>query len=99
MALPKLTDEQRKEALAKAAEARKARAELKAALKRGETDLPRSYIYATRATQADTFGQFARRTKHESGWRYFEIDASHSPNVTAPEALMAMLEEITAQAG
>ena len=34
MALPKLTDEQRKEALAKAAEARKARAELKAALKR-----------------------------------------------------------------
>ena len=39
MALPKLTDEQRKEALAKAAEARKARAELKAALKRGETDL------------------------------------------------------------
>ena len=39
MALPKLTDEQRKEALAKAAEARKARAELKAALKRGETNL------------------------------------------------------------
>ena len=35
VALPKLTDEQRKEALAKAAEARKARAELKAALKRG----------------------------------------------------------------
>ena len=39
MALPKLTDEQRKEALAKAAEARKARAELKADLKRGATDL------------------------------------------------------------
>ncbi|MDO4909942.1 MAG: integration host factor, actinobacterial type [Corynebacterium sp.] len=35
MALPKLTDEQRKEALAKAAEARKARAELKEKLKRG----------------------------------------------------------------
>ena len=39
MALPKLTDEQRKEALAKAAEARKARAELKAELKRGGTNL------------------------------------------------------------
>ncbi|GAB3943999.1 integration host factor, actinobacterial type [Corynebacterium tapiri] len=39
MALPKLTDEQRKAALAKAAEARKARAELKAELKRGGTDL------------------------------------------------------------
>ena len=39
MALPKLTDEQRKEALAKAAEARKARAELKEKLKRGGTNL------------------------------------------------------------
>ena len=39
MALPQLTDEQRKAALEKAAEARKARAELKASLKRGETTL------------------------------------------------------------
>ncbi|GGG68604.1 MULTISPECIES: integration host factor, actinobacterial type [Corynebacterium] len=39
MALPKLTDEQRKEALAKAAEARKARAELKEQLKRGDITL------------------------------------------------------------
>lgn len=39
MALPKLTDEQRQAALAKAAEARKARAELKAELKRGSTNL------------------------------------------------------------
>lgn len=39
MALPKLTDEQRKQALAKAAEARKARAELKENLKRGDTNL------------------------------------------------------------
>ncbi|PFG28650.1 corynebacterial integration host factor [Corynebacterium renale] len=39
MALPKLTDEQRKAALAKAAEARKARAELKEKLKRGDITL------------------------------------------------------------
>lgn len=39
MALPQLTDEQRKEALAKAAEARKARAELKEQLKRGDVTL------------------------------------------------------------
>ena len=39
MALPELTPEQRQEALAKAAEARKQRAELKASLKRGETNL------------------------------------------------------------
>ena len=39
MALPELTPEQRQEALAKAAEARKQRAELKASLKRGDTNL------------------------------------------------------------
>jgi transposase len=39
VALPQLTDEQRKQALAKAAEARKARAELKEKLKRGDTNL------------------------------------------------------------
>lgn len=56
--------------------------------------LPRSYIYATRITPADTFGPFAKMTKNDPAWRYYEIDASHSPNVTAPEALMAMLEKI-----
>ena len=39
MPLPTLTDEQRKQALAKAAEARKARAELKAQLKSEKTSL------------------------------------------------------------
>jgi pimeloyl-ACP methyl ester carboxylesterase len=64
----------------------------------GESSMPRSYIYATRVTPADTFGPFARRAKSEVGWRYYEIDASHSPNVTAPEALMALLERIAAEA-
>ena len=58
--------------------------------------LPRCYIYATRITPADTFGPFARMTKDDQGWRYFEIDASHSPNVTAPDALMALLDKIVA---
>jgi hypothetical protein len=39
MPLPTLTEEQRKEALAKAAEARRRRAELKEKLKRGEVTL------------------------------------------------------------
>jgi hypothetical protein len=42
----------------------------------------------------DTFGQFARKTKNDPAWRHYEIDASHSPNVTAPEALMTLLEKI-----
>ena len=62
----------------------------------GELTLPRSYIYALRAPPADTFRRFAERAKSEPGWRYYEIDASHSPHVTAPDALMAVLQEIVA---
>jgi hypothetical protein len=36
-------------------------------------------------------------TGREPGWRYVELDASHSPNVTPPEALMEMLQEIVAE--
>jgi hypothetical protein len=61
-----------------------------------EPAMPRSYIYATRITPADTFGSFAKRAKSEAGWGYHEIDASHSPNVTAPEALTALLKKIAA---
>jgi len=70
--------------------------EMKLKLHNGEPNMPRSYIYATRITPADTFGPFAKRAKSEPGWRYYEIDASHSPGVTAPEALMALLETIVA---
>jgi pimeloyl-ACP methyl ester carboxylesterase len=61
-----------------------------------EPSMPRSYIYATRITPADTFGPFAARAKSEPGWGYHEIDASHSPNVTAPETLTAVLRKIAA---
>jgi pimeloyl-ACP methyl ester carboxylesterase len=61
-------------------------------LKNGPT-LPRTYIYCTRITPEDRFGPFARRAKSEPGWKYFEIDASHSPNVTAPEALAGLFEQ------
>jgi len=71
--------------------------ETKLKLGNREPTLPRSYIYATRIAPADTFGQFARRAKREQGWRYFEIDASHSPGVTAPDALMALLQTIVAE--
>jgi pimeloyl-ACP methyl ester carboxylesterase len=70
--------------------------ETKLKLQNGESTLPRSYIYATRITRADTFGQFVKRAKSETGWRFYAIDASHSPNVTAPDALMALLEKIVA---
>jgi len=51
----------------------------------------RSYIYCTRKGPDDVFAQFSVRLKTDPGWRYYEIDASHSPNVTAPEALTQLL--------
>ena len=70
--------------------------ETKLKLGHGEPAMPRSYIYCKRISPADVFGQFARRAKSEDGWRYFELDASHAPNVTAPEVLMKTLQEIVA---
>jgi hypothetical protein len=62
-------------------------------LKNGDTRIPRTYIYARRATPEDTFKPFADRAKRER-WTYHEIDASHSPHVTAPEALMKLLQSV-----
>ncbi len=56
--------------------------------------LPRSYIYCRRAAPGDVFRQFAERARQEPGWRLFELDASHSPNVTVPEALAELLAGI-----
>ena len=55
--------------------------------------LPRSYIYCTQSRPGDVFRQFRERAKKE-GWQCFDIEASHSPNVTAPEALMSVLDRI-----
>jgi pimeloyl-ACP methyl ester carboxylesterase len=56
--------------------------------------LPRTYVYCTRLAPGDVFGPFARRVRTEPGWHYVELDASHSPNVTAPAALARLLETI-----
>jgi pimeloyl-ACP methyl ester carboxylesterase len=69
--------------------------EQKLELKGGELTLPRSYIYCQRYGPGDIFKQFAERAQNE-GWRYFEIDASHNPHITAPEALRDILIEIAA---
>jgi pimeloyl-ACP methyl ester carboxylesterase len=57
----------------------------------GVDTLPRTYIYCLRIRPGDVFGQFAARAKSEPGWRYLEIDATHSPHVTAPEILAELL--------
>jgi len=57
---------------------------------------PRAYIQCMRYADKGPFGQFAAQAKGAAGWQSFEIDASHSPNVTAPEALTALLQGILA---
>ena len=36
------------------------------------------------------------RRSNDGRWRYREIDATHTPNVTAPEALLKLILEMTA---
>jgi hypothetical protein len=59
-----------------------------------EGGVPRVYIYCTRIAPDDVFGPFAERARREAGWQYVPIDASHSPNVTAPEALATLLDKL-----
>ncbi len=61
-------------------------------LRNGEPHVPRSYIRAMRNTHGP-FAQFAERARSE-GWASLEIDATHSPHVTAPEPLMALLDTV-----
>lgn len=57
---------------------------------------PRSYIHCTKKLGPDTFQQFADRFRVDPNWDFRTMNASHSPNVTDPEALAALLLEIGA---
>jgi pimeloyl-ACP methyl ester carboxylesterase len=67
--------------------------EQKLAFKNGPLTLPRTYIYMRRHLPGDPFRQFMERARKE-GWPVYEMDASHSPHVTAPEALMEILGKV-----
>jgi len=73
------------------------RFEMPLRLQGGALTLPRSYIYLTRIPPGDPFRPFAERAKNERGWRYYELDASHSPHVTRPDTLAALLQKIVSQ--
>jgi pimeloyl-ACP methyl ester carboxylesterase len=62
-------------------------------LRNPNPNVPRAYIRCTRIAPGDTFKPFADRARKE-GWSYHELDASHSPQITAPEALAALLQKI-----
>ena len=65
-------------------------------LRNGELTLPRSYVYCRRCTPGDVFRPFAERARRD-GWGYCEIDASHSPHVTAPDLLADVLQRIVSR--
>jgi pimeloyl-ACP methyl ester carboxylesterase len=65
----------------------------------GGLSVPRSYIFCLRYADHGPFGQFAKEAKADKGWRFFEIDASHSPNVTAPELLVKTLNAVITAGG
>jgi hypothetical protein len=53
--------------------------------------LPRTYIHCTRKEGRDVFRPFADRFRDDPAWSFRVLDESHSPNVTAPAALAALL--------
>ena len=59
-----------------------------------EPSCPRHYIYALDYGESDRFGQFRDRARTEPGWTLHEIQSTHSPNVTAPDALFRLLTDI-----
>lgn len=81
-------------------EARRGRQSLKTFEQRihltgGGASLPRSYIYCSRGkSEDDHFRRTGERVRSLPGWRYYELDSGHTPNVTKPEALAALLGEI-----
>ena len=59
-----------------------------------EIRVPKAYIYCLRIGPGDMFGRFAAHANSTDDWVYREIDASHSPNITAPMELLDILEEL-----
>lgn len=70
--------------------------EQKLRLHNGALTLPRAYIYCTWIAPADPFGRFAEMARNDPDWRYLELDASHSPHITAPEQLRDLLLDFAA---
>jgi pimeloyl-ACP methyl ester carboxylesterase len=66
-----------------------------AALSAQPYTLPVSYIYCTRTGPDDVFGRFVGRARQE-GWQTYDIDASHNPHITAPDALAKLFVRIAA---
>ena len=59
-----------------------------------EPTCPRHYVYALQFGPVDRFGPFRDRAAAEDGWTLHKIDATHSPNITAPHTLSGIIQDI-----
>ncbi len=64
--------------------------EHKLKLQNGALTLLRHYIYCARNAPDDRFRQFLERARRE-GWGATELNSSHNPHITCPEALADLL--------
>jgi pimeloyl-ACP methyl ester carboxylesterase len=62
-------------------------------LTRGPLTLPRSYILCTRSQAFRRFADMARA----AGWPVYDLDSSHNPHITCPDALTTLLNDIAAK--
>lgn len=64
-------------------------------LTRGETTLPRSFVYCT-VGKVPGSGQVARaeRVKNDPRWQYFELNTGHNLHYTAPKETVAILLQL-----
>lgn len=64
-------------------------------LARGETTLPRTYVYCTLDKQPGSHqAQRAERVRNDPRWQYFELNTGHNLHYTAPKETVAILLQL-----
>ena len=64
-------------------------------LSRGETALPRSFVYcALDKTQGSPQAERAERVRNDPRWRFFELNTGHNLHYTAPEETVEILVKL-----
>ena len=64
-------------------------------LTRGETTLPRAYVYCTVGKEAGSHqAQRAERVKNDPRWTYVELNTGHNLHYTAPDDTVRILDGI-----
>jgi hypothetical protein len=64
-------------------------------LARGETTLPRAYVYCTVGKEPGGHqARRAERVKNDPRWKYFELNTGHNLHYTAPEETVRILDEL-----